>query len=235
MSLFGGAEPPRPEPDEAAGSGSTRTIHLDELPRLEQSEGALWRPIRRALGLNGVAANAYTGAQAGDEVIEPHDELSPNAAGHEELYFVAAGRATFTIGGEETDAPAGTLVAVEVGTEREAVAAEPETTVLVFGGRPGSAHPPPPYEYWYAAEPAYVEGDYEGGIIVLSEGLEHHPESPGLHYQLACYNALAGRGDDAVEHLRIALRGGDARVADWAAEDEDLDSVRDRPDFPEGT
>lgn len=209
-----------------------RAIHVDELPALEQDDGSVWRPIRRTLELNGVAANAYTGIEAGDDIIEPHDERSENASGHEELYLVASGRARFVVDGEEADAPAGTLVAVAVGEMREATAAEPATTILVFGGAPGSAHPPPPFEYWEAASPSYLEGDYEGGILILSEGLEHHPRSPGLNYQLACYNALAGRGHEAVEHLRIALAGEDDRIASWAADDEDLDSVRDRDDFP---
>ena len=68
--------------------------------------------------------------------------------------------------------------------------------------------------------------------MILSEGLEHHPDSPGLNYQLACYNALAGRGDDAIEHLKVAIAGPDPRVKDWAADDEDLDSIRDREDWP---
>ena len=179
-----------------------------------------------------MAINAYTGAEPGDDVIEPHDERSENASGHEELYLVVSGRATFVVDGEEADAPAGTLIAVDVGEMREATAAEAGTTILVFGGEPGSAFPPPAFEYWEAAAPSYLEGDYEGGIVILSEGLEHHPRSPGLNYQLACYNALAGRGDEAVEHLRIALDGADDRIASWAAEDEDLDSIRERDDFP---
>lgn len=231
MNTFGGGAE-LPGAPGAGGDGGVRAIHIDDLPELEQGEGAVWRPIRRTLELTGVAANAYTGVNEGDEVIEPHDELSPSAGRHEELYFVAAGRATFVIDGIETDAPAGTLLAVDVGQQREATAAEPATTVLVLGGKPGSAFPPAPFEYWYAAEPSYIDGDYEGGIIVLSEGLEHHPRSPGLHYQLACYNALAGRGDEAVEHLRVALDGPDERVAGWAADDEDLDSIRSRDDFP---
>ena len=209
-----------------------RVARLDDLPRLRQGGGALWRPIRRTLDLNGVSANAYTGVAIGDEVIEPHDELSPNAAGHEELYLVTAGRATFAIEGEEIDAPAGTLLAIDAGTHRQAVAAEPETTVLVIGGKPGAAFPPAPFEYWYAAEPHYVAGEYDRGIEVLAEGLEHHPESPGLNYQLACYHALAGHGEEAVRHLGIALDGPDDRVAGWAAEDADLDSIRAREDFP---
>ena len=213
-------------------SGPARVLHLDELPRLEQESGALFRPIRRTMGLTGVPANAYTGIAAGDEVIEPHDERSPSAAGHEELYVVTGGRATFTVGGEELDAPAGTMVAVEVGVERKAVAAEPETTILVLGGTPGSAFPPAPFEYWYAAEPSYLDEDFEGGIVIMMEGLEHYPTNPGLNYQLACYNALAGRDDDAIRHLKVALDNTDGRVADWAAEDEDLETLRDREDWP---
>lgn len=214
-------------------SRPTRVARVDELPRLKQASGALWRPIRKTLELTGVSANAYTGAAVGDEVIEPHDELGPSAAGHEELYLVIAGRATFAIDGEEVDAPAGTMVAIEAGSQRRATAAEPETTVVVVGGEPGSAFPPAPFEYWYAAEPHYLAGEYEHGLEVLFEGLEHHPWSPGLNYQLACYLALAGRGDDAVKHLSVALEGPDDRVARWAAEDKDLDSLRDRDDFPD--
>ena len=39
---------------------SGRMISLDDLPDLEQTSGAHWRPIRRALGLTGTRANAYT-------------------------------------------------------------------------------------------------------------------------------------------------------------------------------
>lgn len=47
-----------------------------------------------------------------------------------------------------------------------------------------------------------------------------------LHYQLACYNALAGHREQAIVHLRIAYAE-DPRTRDWAADDDDLRSVRD--------
>ena len=211
---------------------SERVVHLDGLPALEQSSGAIWRPIRRAMGLTGIRANAYTGAAAGDEVIEPHDETSQGAAGHEELYVVISGAARFEVEGERFDAPSGSLVRADVGERRQATALESETTILVFSGEPGSALPPAAYEYWYAAEPDYLAGNYDRGISTLDEGLEYHPDNPGLNYQLACYHALAGRSREAIKHLRIALAGSDGRVAEWAAEDEDLDSIRADPDFP---
>ena len=58
-------------------------------------------PRRRRIGVEAFGSNAWTGAKAGDRVVEEHKEED----GHEELYFVASGRATFTLGDEEIDAP----------------------------------------------------------------------------------------------------------------------------------
>ena len=56
----------------------------------------------------------------------------------EELYVVLRGRATFTLDGEEVDAPAGTLVYVhDPAVARMAVPAEPDTAVLAISGTPG--------------------------------------------------------------------------------------------------
>jgi hypothetical protein len=128
------------------------TIHLDDIERLD-NDGLIWRPVRRTLGVTAFGINGYTGVAVGDEVIERHDENSPNSGGHEELYLVTSGRATFAVDGETRDAPVGTLVLVAPGVMREAVAAEPETTVLVIGGPPGAALPVSAFEYWYAARP----------------------------------------------------------------------------------
>ena len=92
----------------------------------------------------------------------------------------------------------------------------------MVGAPPGAALPASPFEYWYASEPAYLAGDYQRGIEILSEGLDAHPTNGGINYQLACYHALAGHGDKAVKHLKIALQSDDHRIAGWAAEDEDF-------------
>ena len=203
-------------------------VHIDELERVKTGGAGLWRPIRRALGVTGFGVNAYTAEQAGEELIERHDERSFGAGGHEELYVVLTGRAAFDVGGEEVDAPAGTLVLVPPGVERAATAAEANTTVLIVGGRPGAALPVSPFEYWYAGLPAYEAGDYASAIEIASEGLADHPQNPSLRYQLACYEALAGNREAAIRHLRIAFDNNPA-TREWAAGDEDLASVRDDP------
>jgi hypothetical protein len=203
-------------------------LHLDDVEKLHAGGAGWWRPIRRTLGVTAFGINAYTADDAGEPLIETHDETSFGAGRHQELYLVLSGRAIFTVDGRELDAPAGSLLLVEPGTERAAVAASANTTVLVIGGRPGSALPVSPYEHWYAAQPAYDAGDYARAVAVASEGLRDWPDHPSLHYQLACYEALGGNRDRAIEHLRIAYAG-NPETREWAAGDEDLDSVRDDP------
>jgi mannose-6-phosphate isomerase-like protein (cupin superfamily) len=198
--------------------------HIDDLERIPIMDGIVYRPIRRRLGVTAFGANAYTAEKPGEHVIEPHDETSAGSAKHEEMYAVLTGRANFKVGDDEVDAPAGTLVVVSPGTHREATASEPNTTVLVIGNAPGAAGPISPFEYWYAASPAYNSGDYDTAYAIAAEGLEDHPRHGSLNYQLACYAALAGRLDDARRHLDIAYEE-DPRTREWAKTDEDLRSV----------
>ena len=74
-------------------------LHIDDAERIE-GHGFAWRPLRKALGTTGFGANGYS-SDAGGDVIETHDETSAGAAGHEELYVVLSGAATFTVDGDE--------------------------------------------------------------------------------------------------------------------------------------
>jgi mannose-6-phosphate isomerase-like protein (cupin superfamily) len=203
--------------------------HIDDLERIALGE-MIYRPVRRPLGVTAFGANAYTADEAGGELIEPHDETTAGSARHEELYVVVAGHASFTVDGDDVDAPAGTLVLVPQGVHRAATAKEAATTVLVIGGPPGAAGPISPFEHWYAATPAYEAGDYARAYEIASEGLADHPDHGTLHYNLACYAAMAGERDTALVHLRKAFEG-DPRSREWAQQDEDLASVRE--DLPE--
>ena len=114
--------------------------HLDEIVA---EKWPYWTPIRHHFGIRAFGANAWRGG-AGDEVIKRHAE---EEGGHEELYLVLSGRATFTVGGDEVDAPAGMCIFVrEPQTERVAFATEPDTVVLSLGGWAGKAFEPSDWE-----------------------------------------------------------------------------------------
>jgi hypothetical protein len=202
------------------------TVHVDEIEPLPGPGGLTWRPVRAHLGIRAFGTNAYTADEAGLDVVERHTESEELA--HEELYFVARGTARFTIDGETFDAPAGTYVFVPVpAAERYAVAAEPDTTVLSFGGP--ATFTPSAWEWWFRAG-AVRDEDPERARSILMDGLRVNPESPGLHYELACLDALEGDREAALAGLRTAVER-DARLAGKAAADEDFAALRDDPEF----
>jgi hypothetical protein len=107
-----------------------------------------WLPVRHRLGVEAFGVNAFLAREAGDEVIEEHNEINEDPAGnHQELYVVIEGHATFTVEGEELDAPRGTLVFVsDPSIVRKAVARSASTVVLAIGATAGTAFEPSPWE-----------------------------------------------------------------------------------------
>lgn len=190
-----------------------------------------WTPVRRHFEIAAFGINAYVATEAGQDVVERHTE---KVRRHEEAYVVVSGSATFTVGGEETAAPAGTIIFIrEPSIERSAVANEPGTTVLAIGGKPGAAYTPGPWEPVYVARARGEKGDDEGAIEELRHGLELHPGHRMLLYRLASWEALAGRRDDALDHLAEAVAQSEP-LRDQAQTDEAFRSIRDDPRFPAG-
>jgi tetratricopeptide (TPR) repeat protein len=188
---------------------------LDELDRIPVMEGLEWRPIRRRLGISAFGVNAYTAENVGDWIVEEHTE---EQLGHEELYMVVKGHATFTLDGDTVEAPAGTIVSISDPTvKRKAIADEPETTVLAVGAKAGEAFTPSGWEWSFLAavqEPEDAIATMQDGIATLGES------APGL-YHLARHERRAGRPDEAREHLAKALElAPDFRK--YAEEDDDL-------------
>jgi quercetin dioxygenase-like cupin family protein len=196
--------------------------HVDELEALPVNDGELlWRPVRRRFGITAFGTNAYT-ADAGQRVVEEHEERS----GHEELYVVLRGRATFTLDGDEVDAPAGTLVFARPGTRRGAVAAEDGTAVLAVGAKPGVVFEPSPWEGSFAAFSYAQSGDLERARATMAESLAAHPDTWQGHYNAACLEARFGDADAALAHFRRAEELEPAEVRRIAETDGDLDAIR---------
>jgi tetratricopeptide (TPR) repeat protein len=203
----------------------TRIDELESYPA--DDEGLTWRPIRRRFGIRSFGVNAYTADRAGQRVVEEHREQD----GHEEMYVVLAGRATFTLAGDEHDAPAGTLIHCLPGTLRGAVAAEPGTTVMGIGAKPGVVFEPSPWEDVFVAFGHYRKGDVDRARAELERAVAEHPDQWQGHYNFACLEALTGNSEAALDHLERAAELEPDRVSKGAAEDDDFDSIRDDPRF----
>ena len=206
---------------------SYRVATIDELQDIAYREDTHMRPVRHHLGITAFGTNAWTAANEGDRLMPEHEEDE----GSEELYVVLRGRARFEIDGDTVDAPEGTFVFVPPQINRTAFAEEPGTTVLAIGSTIGQAYEARGWEVWAEYQPAYEAGDYEGVIARAREPLEASGY-PMTLYNLACCEALTGRKEDAIGHLRVAFEGRPG-LRDLAKEDTDLDSLRDEPAFGE--
>jgi len=206
---------------------SYRVATVDELQDIAYRQETHMRPVRHHLGINAFGTNAWTAASKGDRLMPEHREDE----GSEELYVVLRGRARFEIDGETVDARQGTLVFVEPETNRTAFAEEAGTTVLAIGSTVGQPYEVGGWEVWAEFHPAYEAGDYDAVIASARETLEASGYAAPL-YNLACCEALTGRKDDAIAHLRVAFEQRPA-LRDFAKEDTDLDSLRDEPAFRE--
>jgi tetratricopeptide (TPR) repeat protein len=214
-------------------SRGMRVVGLDDIEGIPLfDKGLVWKPLRHELGIEAFGINAFAAASPGDEVVEDHDELGSGAGHQHELYVVVTGRATFTIDGDEVDAPAGTCVSLDdPATRRHAIAAEPATTVLAIGGVPGAAFRVSPWEFTFRAGEAARLGRRDEARAILHDGLERSPGNASLLYNLACYESLDGDRAAAIEHLTSAIAA-DQRFQAEASSDRDFDPIRDDPAFP---
>lgn len=204
-------------------------VHVDELDAVPVAEGLVWRPVRRRLDVRAFGVNAYTSEEVGGQVVEDHTE---SQLGHEEIYLVLRGSATFTLDGEDVELGAGTLVHIsDPQVRRVAHSREPDTTVLALGGKPGEPYEVSAWEAMFAAIPATRRGDWDEAIRLHVEALAERPDHPALLYNLACVEALAGRSLDALLHLERAVEL-NPRYAELARDDPDFDSIRAEPAFP---
>ena len=202
---------------------------LDEIEEMDDGR-CPYRPVRHHFGMTAFGATAWTGREAGDRIINEHEEEDPDS--QEELYLVLRGRAVFELDGDRVDAPAGTFVFARPGVKRTAFAEEPETTIIALGATPGKAYEPVGWELWAPLNALYQKGEYVEVADRARALVEAHPQYPGLFYNLACCESLAGRTTDAVDHLRHAIDMSEQFRA-YAKGDSDFDPIRDEPAFKE--
>jgi tetratricopeptide (TPR) repeat protein len=209
-----------------AGAVSGAPYRTASIADLERPDG--WSPIRRHFDMQSFGINAWTAHEAGAGIIPDHDE---QPSGHEELYLVTAGAATFTVAGERVDVPAGSAIFVaDPAVARGAIAAEPETTVVAVGGAPGEVYRPRAWETNADVFALLDEGRNDEARRLLLDALERYDDRATLLYNLACTEAQLGDTDAALEHLEAALSGRPS-LAESARADGDLEPIRGDPRY----
>jgi len=126
---------------DTADRAAYTAAHIDDIP-FEQggSPDTEWKPVRRFFGIGSFGTNLARATRAGDMLTHDHDEVG---TGHEELFLIVSGSATYRVAGAEIDAPAGTFLYVsDPAVVRGAVAREAGTAMLVVGGEPGCVFTP---------------------------------------------------------------------------------------------
>lgn len=129
---------------------------------------------------------------------------------------------------------------------------EPEAVAIAVGAFADPSFPPPAASHYemrkhpWVGLPDGIQGDavwgeifplYESGAYAEASdrGRELLAEQPGhslLRYNVACCESLAGRTENAIEDLRIALRD-DPGMRSMLGSDTDLDPIRSDPAFAE--
>jgi mannose-6-phosphate isomerase-like protein (cupin superfamily) len=208
-------------------SGGYEILTLDDV-EVAEHRGSKLIPVRHTLGYRAAGVNGWK-ADAGEQLIPPHEEDS----GNEELYAVVSGRASFVVGEETQDAPAGTLVFVEPEVHRTATAVEDGTIIFAVGATVGEAFDGGGWDTFAIADTLRRAGRMDECRALMEREIAERPQMWALPYNLACLEALSGNTDEALAALHRALELNREEIYDYLREDSDLDSLRDDPGFQE--
>jgi tetratricopeptide (TPR) repeat protein len=199
----------------------------------EAGEDKAFVNLRRALYIGAFGASAALQRKSGETVVPDHHEAGPGGDGHEELYIVVQGSATFTVDGQDVGAPHGTAIFIrDPAVMRTAVATAENTVVLAIGGPRDHAYRVTPAASQEGFWDAYRDKDYAAALASTKRALETYPDNANLLYNVACMEALLGNDDSALTALAES-------VAQWepykqmAQKDDDFVSLRKDPRFLE--
>jgi len=151
--------------------------------------------------------------------------------GHEELYIVLSGRATFTLDGEQVAAPRGRsstsrILHASQRRCRRSGHRDPRRRGPARGGVHRFA-----LGALGEALRLWTTEEWDRAIEILKAQLAQDPVNANVFYNLACAESRGGYRDAALEHLRRAI---DLQpdFAKLAREDADLDAIRGDDRFP---
>ena len=143
----------------------------------------------------------------------------------------SSGRATFTVNGDEIDAPAGTFVFVrDPAAKRKAVAEEAGTTIVVAGGKPGEAFTPSVWERQLGWARHFATRTTTRRPRSSRNSSTSRPATPASSTTLpaprASWDARRTRSSTCASPIEA-----DESYKKNAIEDPDFDAIRDDPEF----
>jgi hypothetical protein len=146
--------------------------------------------------------------------------------GHEEVYVVLRGRASFELDGQGLDAPASTVVLVsDPSVYRRVVAAEPGTAVLALGGPPTFQ---PSASEWIERARPHLRSDPARARRILDELRLARPDSVGVRIGEALFAVAQGDSTAARKELAAVLKE-EPNLPVALVQDPDLASLLDEP------
>jgi uncharacterized Ntn-hydrolase superfamily protein len=169
---------------------------------------------------------------AGEEVVEEMARAFEESEGPLAERLVAALEAGQAAGGDRRGQQSAALIVERTGAALESREAIDRVVDLRVDD-----HPEPIMELrrlwgiqqrWDALRAAsfhYRALDYDSGIRILDEALERFPDDATILYDLACYESLDGRREQAVEHVARAIEL-EPGYREAAAVDEDFATLR---------
>ncbi len=148
------------------------------------------------------------------------------------MYVVVRGRATFTVDGEDCDAPAGTAIFVaDPAAHRTATAVEDATVVLAIGGWRERPYHSLPWEPIYLGMPQMRAGDWAGAAATIEREAGDQRDTAPVRYRLAWIYARAGDADRALDELVRAIEISPA-LRERASEDPAFELLRGNERWP---
>jgi hypothetical protein len=203
----------------------------ERLAEAEEDRGHV--RLRKDLDVGAFGVNAIYQRKAGEEIIRWHHEAGPGGDMHEELYVVVQGSATFTVDGDDLEAPQGAAIFVrDPAAMRSAVATSDDTIVLAVGGPRDHAYRITPSAAQDGFWDAYLAKDYATALEAVNRGLEMYPGNAHLLYNVACMKALLGDHEAALTALAESV-GKWEKYKEQARKDDDFVSLREDPRFVE--
>ena len=104
--------------------------------------------------------------------------------------------------------------------------------MLAIGAKAGEVFAPSGWEDFYVAFALLAGGEPDQARATMHKALAREPGAWQGQYNAACFEALAGEVDAAIDHLRSALAMS-ADVHAIAERDDDLASIRTDPRYAE--